>query len=156
LSHYFRQKLAFTGALPVPVTLHAVGVQMGAPFGLLVRGRGRPLRLLAPRTRALVVAVALTPITFPAQPHLLTTPLARKQSPRLFGNHSDAEQARRFLDNGAEVGHTLHRCDRSSARSPEGSGGQTRAFAFFGARELRQRPAHAQLLGCAAGEDIWA
>ena len=70
LSHYFRQKLEFTGALPVPIALHAVGVQMGSPFGLLVRGRGRPLRLLAPRTRALVVAVALTPITFPAQPHL--------------------------------------------------------------------------------------
>ncbi len=76
LSHYFRQNLAFTGALPVPVALHAVCVQMGSPLGPLVRGRGPSLGLLAPRTGALVAAIALAPITLLAQPHLLTAPLA--------------------------------------------------------------------------------
>jgi hypothetical protein len=51
---------------------------MGSPLGPLVRCRSRSLPLLAPRTGALAAAVALAPVTLLAQPHLLTTPLARK------------------------------------------------------------------------------
>jgi hypothetical protein len=156
LSHYFCQKLAFASAPPVPEALHAGGMQLGSPLRLLVRCREHPLGRPALRKRADAAAVALAPVTPPAQPHLLTTPLARKQSPRLFGSHSDAESARHFLDNGTELGHTMHQCDHPSARSPEGSGGQTRAFAFFGARDLRQPDAHGQLFGSAAGHEFWA
>jgi hypothetical protein len=70
------------------MALRAGGMQLGSPPRLLVRCRAHPLGRPAPRQRADAAEVALAPVTPPAQPHLLSTPLARKQSPRLFGSHS--------------------------------------------------------------------